>query len=82
MTNFEIQINKNKSKFNGIYLRNNWFKLKVGEYEINLDAYNSVEPDFIAFCVNGDNVTYFDSSEVEYMKFKIPLAIRNAYWIL
>ena len=56
--------------------------MKVGKYEINLDAYNSVEPDFIAFYVNGDNVTCFDSSEVEYMKFKIPLAIRNTYWIL
>ena len=43
LTNFEIQkYYDNKPKFNGVYSRNNWSKIKDGAYLINLDEYESI----------------------------------------
>ena len=40
LTNFEIQkYYQNEPKLNGVYLRNNLPKTKVGAYAINLDEY-------------------------------------------
>ena len=40
LTNFEIEKYKNKSKFNGVYSRDNLpNKIKDGAYLINLDEY-------------------------------------------
>ena len=40
LTNFEIQkLYQNELKFNGVYSRNNSFKVKDGAYIINLDEY-------------------------------------------
>ena len=44
LTNFEIQrYHQNKSKFNGVYSRNNLPKIKDGANLINLDEFISIE---------------------------------------
>ena len=53
LTNFEIQkYNKNDSRFNGVFSRNNLpKKIKDGAYIINLDEYANVGAHWIAlFC--------------------------------
>ena len=43
LTNFERQkYYQNEPKFNGVYLRNNWPKIKDGAFVINLDEYESI----------------------------------------
>ena len=62
LPNFEIQrYYQNKSRFNGIYSRNNLTKTKDGACVTNLHEYKLIETHWIALYVNGDNVTYFDS---------------------
>ena len=62
LTNFEMQkYHHNTPKFNGVYSRNYLPKIKDGAYIINLDEYESIGTHWIALCVNGDSVTYFDS---------------------
>ena len=66
LTNFEIQkYYENKPKFNGVYSRNNFSKIKAEANIINLDKYESMETHWIALYVN-DN-TYFDSFGVEHI---------------
>ena len=77
LTNFEIQkYYQNEPKFNGVYSRNNLPKIKGGAYIINLDEYESIGTQWIALYVNENNVTYFDSIEVEH----IPKEIKNIHW--
>ena len=46
--------------------------MKDGAYVINLDEYESNSgSQWIELCVNGDNITYFDSFGVEYMPKKL-----------
>ena len=56
--NFEIQkYYKNKSKFNGVYSRDNLpNKIKDGTYIRNLDEYSDIGTHWIAFYVNNNNV--------------------------
>ena len=43
LTNFEIQkCNKNESRFNGVYSRDNLPKIKDGAYIINLNEYSDI----------------------------------------
>ena len=43
LTNFEIQnCYQNKSKFNGVYSRNNLPRIKDRSYVINLEEYESI----------------------------------------
>ena len=52
-TNFEIpKYYQNKSKFNGVYSRNNLPKIKDGAYVINLDEFKSIGTHWIALYVN------------------------------
>ena len=63
LTNFEIQrYYQNQLKFNCVYSRNNLPKTQDRVYVFNLDEYKSIGTHWIALHVNGDNVTYFDSS--------------------
>ena len=56
LTNFEIQkYYQNKTKFSGVYSRNNLLKIKDGAYVINLEEYESIGTHWITFYVNGDN---------------------------
>ena len=71
-TNFEIQkYYQNEFKFNGVYSRNNLSKIKDRAYIINLDEYESIGFHWIALFVNAENVTYFDSFEVEHIPKKL-----------
>ena len=68
LTNFEIQkYYKNEPKFNGVYSRNNFSKIKYVAYLINLDEYESIGIHSVALYLNDDNVTYFDSFRVKYI---------------
>ena len=68
-TNFEIQTcYENEPKFNDVYSKNNLSKTKDGAYIINLDEYESIGTHWIALYVNAENVKYFDSFWVEYIK--------------
>ena len=68
LINFEIQkYYKNEPKFNGLYSRNNFSKIKYVAYLINLDEYESIGTHSIALYLNDDNVTYFNSFRVKYI---------------
>ena len=44
LTNFEIQkYYQNKTKFNGVFSRNNLTKMNDGAYVINVDEFKSIE---------------------------------------
>ena len=86
LTNFEIQKyyqndtqlnSKNESKFNGVYSRNNWRKVKYEAYVINLDEYESIGTPWVAFYVNAENGTYFDNFGGEHIPKEIKKFIGN-----
>ena len=53
LANFEIQkFYQNEPKCNGIYSRNNLFKIKYGAYIINLGQHKSIGTYWIALYVN------------------------------
>ena len=71
LTNFEIHIYHQKEpRFDGFYSRNTLPKTKDGAYIKNHDVYKSIKTHWIALYVN-DDVTYFDSSEIEYIPKEI-----------
>ena len=78
LINFQIQkYYQNEHKFNGVYSRNNLSKINDGAYIINLDEYESIGTHWIAFYVNAENVTYFDSFGVDHIPNEIKKFIRN-----
>ena len=63
---------QNEPKFNGIYSRDNLLdKIKDRAYVINLDEYSDIATHWNALYALNDNVTYFDSFEVEHIPKKI-----------
>ena len=67
LTNFEIKMHyESEHEFNSVYSRNNFPKIRDGEYAINLHNYKSIETQWIALYVNGNNrrafyvAIYFD----------------------
>ena len=72
LANFEIQkYYQNEPKFNGVSSRNNLPKIKDEAYVINFDEFKSIGTHWIAFHVNDNNVSYFDSFRVEHILKKI-----------
>ena len=72
LSNFEIQkYYENEPKFDGVYSRNNFYEIKDRTYIINLDEYESIGTHWVALFVNDNDVTYFDSFEVEPISKKI-----------
>ena len=81
LTNFETekyyqndakQSSKNKTKFNGVYSRDNLpNKTKDGAYVINLDEYSDIGTHWIALYVKNNDITYFDSFGIEYIPKEI-----------
>ena len=68
LTNFQIQkYYQNEPKVNGVYSRNNLSKINGEAYIIDLDEYESMGTHWIALYANDNNVTYFDSFEVEHI---------------
>ena len=62
---------QNEPKFNGVYSRSKFLKIKDGVYVINLDEYKSVRTQSIALYVIAENVTYFDNFELEHVSKEI-----------
>ena len=79
LTNFEIQkYYQNEPRFNGVYSRDNLTEIKDGAYVINLDEYSDTGTHWVALYVNNNNnVTYFDSLEVEHIPKEIKTFINN-----
>ena len=79
LTNFEIQeYYQNKSKFNGVYSRDNLpKKIRDGAYVINLDEYSDIGTHWVALYVNNKEITYFDSFGVEHIPKEIKEFISN-----
>ena len=78
LTNFEIQkFYHNKPNFNAVYSRDNLPKIKDRTYVVNLYEYELVGTHWIALYANGDNITYVDSFEVEYITKEIKKFIVN-----
>ena len=72
LTNFEIRkYYQNKSRFNGIFSRNNLSKENNGAYVINLDEYADVGIHWIALFCNRHEIVYFDSFCVEHVPEEI-----------
>ena len=67
---------ENKFRFNGVYSRDNLYKIKDGTYVINLDEYSDIGTHWVALWVN-NNVTYFDSFGVEHIPNEIMKFIEN-----
>ena len=71
LTNFEIQKYQNETRFNGVYSRDNLPKIKDGAYIINLDDYSDIGTHWVAFYVQNNNVTSFNSFGVEHIRTEI-----------
>ena len=68
---------KNEPRFNGVYSRDNLFKIKDGAFVINLDEYSDIRTHWVALWVHNNNVTYFDSFGVEHIPKEIKTFINN-----
>ena len=72
LTNFEIQkYYRNEPKLNGAYSRNNLPKIKDEAYVINLHEYKSIGTHGIALYLSGNDVVYFDSFGLKYIRKEI-----------
>ena len=70
--NFEIKkYYQNKPKFNSVYSKNKFSKIKEGTYVINLDKFKSIGTHWITLYVNGNSIIFFDSSRVRYIPKEI-----------
>ena len=77
LTNFEIQKYHNLTRFNGAYSRDNLLKIEDGEHVINFDEYSHFGTHWIALYVLNNDVTYFDSFEIEHIPKEIKAFIGN-----
>ena len=72
LTNFEIQkYYENEPRFNGVFSQNNLQKIKDGAYIVTLDEYSDIGTHWVAFYVNNNDVTCFDSFVVEHIPKEI-----------
>ena len=72
LANFEIQkYYQNEPIFSNVYSRNNSAKIRDGAYVKNTDKCKWIRTHRIALHVSGENVTYFDSFEIEYIPKEI-----------
>ena len=59
---------ENESRFNGVYSRDNLpNKIKNGAYVTNLDEYSDISTHWVALYVKNNDITYFDSFDVEHI---------------
>ena len=79
LNNFETQkYYQNESRFNDVYCRDNLTKIKDGAYATNLDEYSDIGTNWVALCVNNNDVTYFDSFGVEHIPKEIKTFINRS----
>ena len=72
-----MQYYENESRYNGVYSRDNLSKIKDGAYIINLDEYANICTHWVALWINNNNVTCFDSFELEHIPKEIIKFIEN-----
>ena len=78
LTSFEIQkYYQNEPRFNGVNSRDNLAKIKDGAFVINLDEYSDIGTHWVALYIHNDDVTYFDSSDVEHILKEIKVFINR-----
>ena len=78
LTNFETQkYYQNEPRFNGVSFRDDLQKIKDGEYVVNFDGYSDIGTHWIAQYIQNNDVTYFDSFEVEHILKEIRTFIGN-----
>ena len=78
LTNFETQkYYQNEPRFNGVSFRDDLQKIKDGEYVVNFDGYSDIGTHWIALYIQNNDVTYFDSFEVEHILKEIRTFIGN-----
>ena len=79
LTNFEIQkYYQNERRFNGVYSKDNLFKIKDGTYVTNFDEFSDIKTHWVALWVdNSNNATYFDCFGVEHIPKEIKAFINN-----
>ena len=78
LTDFEIQkYYQNVPRFNGVYSRDNLQKIKDGAYIININRYSDIGTHWVALYIQNNDVTYFDSFEVEHIPKEIRTFIGN-----
>ena len=66
LTNFKIQkYYENEPRFNGVYSRDKWPKIKDGVYIINLDECSDIDISWVALWVYNNNATFFNSFEAQ-----------------
>ena len=69
---------QNKPKLRGVYSQNNFPDTAQDEvYVVNLGEYSSIRTHWIAFYVNGNSVTYFDSFVVKHILKEIKEFLGN-----
>ena len=68
---------ENKSRFNGVYSRNNPQKKKDGAYVINLDEHADTGTRSIVLFCKKNEIVYFDSFGVEHIPEEIKKFIGN-----
>ena len=66
----------NELRFNGVFSRDNLYKIKDGANIIKLDEYSDIGTHWVALYVN-NNVTYFDSFGVEHISKEIKVFINH-----
>ena len=77
LTHFDIQkYYQNEPIFNGAYSRDNLPRIKDGAYVINLGQYSDIRTHWFALHVY-NNVTYFDSFDLEQIPKEIKAFINN-----
>ena len=78
LTSFEIQrYYQNEPRFSGVYSRVTLQKIKDGPYIINHDEYSDIGTHWVAFYIQNNDVTYFDSFSVKHILKKIRIIIGN-----
>ena len=59
LTNFEIQkYYQNEPRFNGVYSRDNFQKIRNGAYIRNLDEYSDIGTHSVALYIQNNDVTF------------------------
>ena len=67
---------KYEPRFNGVFLRNNLSRIKIGVYVINLDDEKSKGTHLVSLFINRNTTVYFDSS-TEYMPQEVLNKIKD-----
>ena len=68
LTNFEIQkYYQNEPRFNGVYFRDNFPRIRDRVYVINLDEYSNIGTHWIDLYIQNNNIIYFDNFRVEHI---------------